>query len=377
MSNKGTYLVITPFFPSEESFVGSYIFDQINEIRNQSDFTIEVIKVVSFFSGEKDYEYKGFKVKIFKVLDLPFFIFPGLFNSINKKRFHQLLKRNYISEIDFTHAHVSYPSSYLIEDLKCKKILQHHGLDVLQLLNGRSDFMKNIQKRYLVKNTLKRINAIDLNVGVSQLVLDQLKEVHKYSPKDEYVLYNGVDTSKFFYKEVKKNEVFTIGCVANFWEIKGQISLIKSVELLSRENKNIQLRLIGSGFTLQSCKDYVKNNNLEELIRFENEIKHEDLNNFFNQIDVFVLPSYYEALGCVYLESWATNTPFIAVKEQGISEIIPKKYKEIMLVSKSNVIELSSKISYFIENKVDIEFDVSYDIKNTISIFIKNKIFDD
>ena len=48
-----------------------------------------------------------------------------------------------------------------------------------------------------------------------------------------------------------------------------------------------------------------------------------------------------------------------------------------MLVSKSNVIELSSKISYFIENKVDIEFDVSYDIKNTISIFLKNKIFDD
>ena len=66
--------------------MGSYIFDQINEIRNQSDFTIEVIKVVSFFSGENDYEYKGFKVKIFKVLDLPFFIFPGLFNSINKKR---------------------------------------------------------------------------------------------------------------------------------------------------------------------------------------------------------------------------------------------------------------------------------------------------
>ena len=131
------------------------------------------------------------------------------------------------------------------------------------------------------------------------------------------------------------------------------------------------------GFTLQSCKDYVKNNNLEELIRFENEIKHEVLNDFFNQIDLFVLPSYYEALGCVYLESWATNTPFIAVKEQGISEIIPKKYKEIMLVSKSNVIELSSKISYFIENKVDIEFDVSYDIKNTISIFLKNKVFDD
>lgn len=355
--------------------MGTYIFDQINEIRNQSDFTIEVIKVVSFFSGEKDYEYKGFKVKIFKVLDLPFFIFPGLFNSINKKRFNQLLKRNYISEIDFTHAHVSYPSSYLIEDLKGKKIVQHHGLDVLQLLNGRSDFMKNIQKRYLVKNTLKRINAIDLNVGVSQLVLDQLKQFHEYIPKDEYVLYNGVDTSKFFYKEVKKNEVFTIGCVANFWEIKDQITLIKAVEVLTKKGIRVLLRLIGSGPTLESCKSYVLKNNLVDSIVFEKEIKHEKLNQFFNEIDLFVLPSYYEALGCVYLESWATNTPFIAVKEQGISEIIPKLHKENSEILNSDFLNLSQKIVYFKKNKTNFEFDNKYDIKNTISHFLKQDLF--
>ena len=176
---------------------------------------------------------------------------------------------------------------------------------------------------------------------------------------------------------MKKNEVFTIGCVANFWEIKDQITLIKAVEVLTKKGIRVLLRLIGSGPTLESCKSYVLKNNLVDSIVFEKEIKNEKLNQFFNEIDLFVLPSYYEALGCVYLESWATNTPFIAIKEQGISEIIPKKYKEIMLASKSNVIELSSKISYFIENKVDIKFDVSYDIKNTISIFLKNKVFDD
>ena len=76
MNNKETYLVITPFFPSEDSFVGSYVYDQINEIRKQTEFHIEIVKLVPFSSNDKDYIFNGFRVSIFKVLDLPFFILP-------------------------------------------------------------------------------------------------------------------------------------------------------------------------------------------------------------------------------------------------------------------------------------------------------------
>ena len=82
--------------------------DQINEIRNQSDFTIEVVKVVSAFSTEKDYEYKGFRVHIFKLLDIPFFIFPGLFNSCNKRRFSKFLKKKNITN------NILYSSFFLL-----------------------------------------------------------------------------------------------------------------------------------------------------------------------------------------------------------------------------------------------------------------------
>ena len=151
MRNKKTYLVITPFFPSDNSFIGSYIFDQVNEIRNQTNFNIEIIKVVSAFSSEKDYEFKGFKVRVFKLIDIPFFIFPGVFNRLNKIRFKSFLYRKNIKNIKYSHSHVSYPAAYLVEDLNCKKMVQHHGLDVLQLLNGRSDFLKKLQKNYLIR----------------------------------------------------------------------------------------------------------------------------------------------------------------------------------------------------------------------------------
>ncbi|MGY8987416.1 MAG: glycosyltransferase family 4 protein [Flavobacteriales bacterium] len=377
MRKKKIFLVITPFFPSNNSFVGSYVFDQVNEIRNQTNFNIEVIKVVSTFSSEKDYDFKGFRVHIFKLFDIPFFIVPGIFNRLNKVRFNNFLNEKNIEKIQYSHAHVSYPAAYLVEDLNCKKMVQHHGLDVLQLLNGRNNLIKKIQYNYLIRNTIKQLNKADLNIGVSKLVLQKLSEFCTYNPKEEYVLYNGVDTSKFYPKKIDENNIFTIGCVANFWEIKDQITLIKSVQLLKEQGKEILLRLIGTGPTLQMCKNFVSGNNLSENIVFEKEIKHEELNLFFNEIDVFILPSYYEALGCVYMESWATNTPFIAVKGQGITELIPSELKEKLVIGKSDVNQLIEKIDFLMKNPMILNFNQKYNIVNTISEFLKNKIFHD
>ena len=373
MNNKETYLVITPFFPSEDAFVGSYVYDQINEICKQSEFHIEIVKLVSFFSTEKDYIFKGFRVSVFKVIDIPFFIFPAIFNSLNKIRLKSFLKRQKINSVKFSHSHVSYPASYLAEDLDCKKIVQHHGLDVLQLLNGRSRFARKIQKNFLIKNSLNHLNKADLNIGVSQLVLDKLNDFQGYNPKNELVLYNGVDTSKFFSLEKDCNKIFTIGCVANFWEIKDHITLIKSVKKIVEKGKEIKLRLIGSGPTLSFCEEFVKNNNLSKNIIFEKEIEHEKLNQFFNEIDLFVLPSYYEALGCVYLESWATNTPFIGVKNQGIAELVPDS--ERMLVSEKNPNELAVKINFFINNDFKLTTVEEFSLETTISNYLLNKIF--
>jgi len=373
LKNKHTYLVITPFFPSIDSFVGSYIFDKSNEIRKQTEFDVRIIKTVSLFSSEKDYEFNGFKVSIFKTIDFPFFIFPGMFNKINRKRFLDFLIKKGIKNVQYSHSHVTYPASYLVDDLICKKIVQHHGLDVLQLQNGRSGFAKKIQKNFLIKNSLNHLNKADLNIGVSQLVLDKLNEFQGYYPKNELVLYNGVDTSKFFPIKKNCNKIFTIGCVANFWEIKDHITLIKSVKKIVEEGKEIKLRLIGSGPTLNTCLEFVKNNNLSKNIIFEKEIEHEKLNQFFNEIDLFVLPSYYEALGCVYLESWATNTPFIGVKNQGIAELAPDA--ERMLVSEKNPNELVEKIKFFINNDFKLTNVEEFALENTISNFLLHKIF--
>ncbi len=371
MKNKRTYLVITPFFPSKNKSAGIYIYDQLNELRKKTNFDFIIIKVNSFFTKENDYNYNGFTVKIFKIIDFPFFIFPGFFNKINISRFNSFIKKKNIVNIYIVHSHVTYPSSYLCSEINSKKIIHHHGLDVLQLKNGRVNILRKIYRRFLIKKSISIVNNADLNIGVSNLVLRKLKEIRGYNPKLEYIMYNGVDKNKFYKKELVLKDHFTIGCIANFWDIKDQITLLKACHILLSQEKKIKLRLIGEGPTLSFCQDYIVKHSLESHVIYEGIYLHENLNNFYNQIDLFVLPSYYEALGCVYLESWATNTPFIAVKNQGISELIPNQFHDLMLVSKSNQLELSEKINYFIENKFIFDWDQNYDIRNTVSDFIK------
>ena len=380
MLNQGTYLVITPFFPTMESHNGSYIYDQINEIRNQANFDIRVIKVVSLFSTEIDYVYDGFNVSILKMVDIPFFVFFGLFNGINKKRILDLLKQAEIESIAMVHGHVTYPSAFLSNCVsnkyECKSIVQHHALDVLQLMNGRSNFLRKLQRNYIKRKGINQLNKIDLNIGVANRVLTELNAFLYYSPKAENVLYNGVDTSKFFPIEKENNEFYTIGCIANFWKIKDHITLIIAVEQLVRSGKRIKLMLIGSGLTFAFCKSYVIKNSLTDNIIFFPEKEHSKLNDFYNSIDLFVMPSYYEALGCVYLEAWATNTPFIAVKNQGISELIPENEFNNLLADEKSPKSLKEKIYGEYNKKRNFPFDEKYDIKNTIYNFLSLAIFE-
>ena len=382
MENKKKYIIISPLFPTDKNHVGSYVYDQAKTISDLNKYDVKVIKITSVFTSEKDYTFKGVDVKIFKVLDLPFFIFPGIFNLINTSRIKRFFySHNLLNNLGVIHAHICYPSAYLacaIESIiKVKTIAQHHGIDALQLLNGRFSLFTKLQNRFLKNRSLKQLNKIGLNVSVSKKVRDALCYYKSYQPKNEYVLYNGVDRTKFYNTNTSKdNERYTIGCIANFWEIKDHISLIKAIELIVLDGiTNIELKLIGSGERLGSCKQFVTDHNLSSYIFFEKERPHELINDFYNEIDLFILPSYYEASACVLMEAWATDTPILSIKEQGIAELIPINEIDNLLADKKSPESLKEKIIGEYNRKRSYPFNDNYNIKNTIKQFINSSFF--
>ena len=382
MGNKKQYIIISPFFPNDNNHAGSYVYDQLKTLIDITNYDIKVIKVVSIFSNEKDYLFRGIKVKIFRVFDLPFFIFPGIFNFINSFRIKQFFnKHNYLENLDVIHAHVCYPSAYLANAVssivKVKTIAQHHGIDALQLLNGRLSFLTKLQKETLKNRSLNQLNKIGLSLSVSNRVRLALHSYSNYEPKNEFILYNGVDRDKFYNtNSVKTHDKYIVGSIANFWPIKDHISLIKAIELLVLDGiSDIQLKLIGTGEKLQFCKNYVKNHNLSKFVFFEKERSHDFINSFYNEIDLFVLSSYYEASACVLMEAWATETPVLSIKNQGISELIPEYEINNLLADEKSPISLKEKILGEYYRKRSYPFDEKYDIKNTIKEFMNYSFF--
>ena len=122
--------------------------------------------------------------------------------------------------------------------------------------------------------------------------------------------------------------------------------------------------------------DYANSHFSEKDIVFIDNIDHDNLLDFYNSLSLFVLPSYYEALGCVYLEAAACGVPFIGVKGQGIDEWVPEKQKDLFLCNPKSVDSLSDLIKkHFKErynfNKLNFNLSIDHHISNFLK-FIQN-----
>ena len=370
---KNIYLEITPFFPTVENFRGSYIYDQVKAIERNSDYDVIVLKLTSFY--EKDslqkYDYQGIKVYNFKVIDFPSSVLPGFFQAINLYRLKKFIKdvvQIDLHDVKIIHSHVIYPAGALAvglgKEYGIKNFVQHHGLDVFQTDNGRilKGKLKEFNIRIMHRKYLDIVNTTDLNIGVSQKVIDQLKNIKGFSNSKVYVLYNGVDTDKFYRKKgIKKLVDFTIGCIGNFWPLKDQMTLLKALNSLIKEEKNLKIKFVGSGSTLYLCKDYVVQHHLENYVEFLSEIDHTMLNDFYNELNLFILPSYYEALGCVYTEALQVGIPLIGVKGQGIEELLKEEDKYDSLITKGDYRSLAKLIRIYIEEPKNVDYDLSID----------------
>lgn len=372
------YLVITPFFPTVKSFRGPYVLDQVKALQKTGKFSVVVLKPTLFYTRELDYEYDGVKVFMFNVYNLPSYIFPGFFAKFSFKSLLSKLKKINIdiNTIKIIHTHGT-SNAYLANSIKLrnpevKTILQHHGLDVLNINQGIFSKFK-WYNRYIEKYGIKICNKIDLHVGVSSKTLSYLKKYKNICIKNEYVLYNGVDLKKFYPTgNIKNNKYFNIGCIANFWALKDQITLLKAVKILNQNSKtSIKVKFIGSGETLDACKVFTSLNKLGEIVEFKKEVHHRELVKFYNSLDLFVLPSYYEAFGCVYTEAYACGVPFIGVENQGISELIASSEKRKWLIEKSNAQQLSELIDEYIRNKNEQVLTMDINIEILIDKFIK------
>lgn len=394
------YIIVTPFFPSSESFRGSFIYDQAVAIKNNSSYNVLVFKVGNFLKKES-YTIDGIEVNHLPAIQFPSYILNGFFNPINAQLFIKLLRQKDIAfEKIFTiHTHTANLASYALAAKRVNNriltIVQHHDLDPFNIRNGKFARHK-WNALYRANNSLKLFNEVDLHVCISKIVeenlrlfpharpeetyesylqaLKVLKSVPSANLKKTYILHNGVDTRKFFKSFTNKaRQGFHVGCIANFVELKDHITLLKAIRICKSEVSNLKVTLIGSGPTLLTCKQYIKEHELGDIVSIEPEVKHDMLALFYHTLDLFVLPSYFEGFGCVYTEAAACGVPFVCCKHQGAAECISPDTANEWLINRGDYRRLAEIIIRQAKNNINSQTLTSpYDINQLICKFIKD-----
>lgn len=374
---KKIYLVVTPFFPEPGNFCGPYVLDQVKALMRLGDFRVVVMKPVPFWRKPEDYEMDGIKVYRFRDFSLPSNIWPS--RLCDRLSAHSMMRKLHsigigAEDVAVCHGHVVHFGSYALEmkrrNPECLSVVQHHGLDVMSVTDGMlAD--RGWHERQCLRYGRRICNMVDLNVGVSGRTLDYVRRCPGVKMKREYVLYNGVDTELFFPAPVE-HEGFTIGCVANFWPLKDQMTLIRAAEHLVKDGMgDLRVRFVGTGRTLAECREYVAGNGLSRNVTFESEVMHDELPGFYNSLDLFVLPSYWEAFGCVYTEAYACGVPFIGVKGQGIGEMIPEDEQGRWLISKGDDVRLAELIADCRANRPEQKLSRPWKIDDLVGNYLK------
>ena len=260
----------------------------------------------------------------------------------------QLLK--YINKkkiiFDSVLSHFIIPYGYLgnkiAKKFQIKSFVVGHGYDVYNL-PFKNLFFKKITKNIL-NNAYKIITVSKSNAECIEKLGFRKKTV---------VISNGFDNKLF--KPMNKitcrkklnlpNNKKIILSVGNLVEVKNHHLLMDSIKELTKSRQDVVCYIVGSGNLENNLKNKLKNDNLDNFIKFVGRVQHQNIPIWMNAVDLFVLPSKCESFGTVIIESLACGTPVVATITGGSQEIICNTTIGLLTKHKKKTLTNSIKIA--------------------------------
>lgn len=402
MKDKPIYICVTPFFPTPSAWQGAYVLDQVKAILRNSEFDVVVFRTLPLGSKEYTYEVAGVTVHAIAPLLMPSYILNGATEGIVGRMFVRTLRKLGIDpvRVAYVHCHTTSHSAFGFGvkrvNPNVKVLVQFHDLDPLTLRNGKWA-NKRWNRRYRARKSISALNHADMLICISEPVKDVLlsfpeprkgetyesalrmyadvKEMASVKPKDVYVLNNGVDTRLFNTNESKKENknLFRIGCIANFQELKDHITLVKAFEIIVKKGyTNMRLSLLGSGGTRSNIEAYLKDKDLMQYVEWPSEMSHDKLPEYYRSLDLFVLPSIFEGFGCVFTEAYACGVPFMGVYEQGAAEVIAPEERDKWLIQPHDYEQLAKLIEHYYNECDQQKLCKEYDIDKLINDYLRH-----
>ncbi|MFZ1322517.1 MAG: glycosyltransferase family 4 protein [Ignavibacteria bacterium] len=241
--------------------------------------------------------------------------------------------------------------------------------------------------KWFIRHSLSKVNT-------AIVFSEKLKENFDGKVKNITAFMNGLDlVPSDPLKKVHKDsdEKFIVSFCSNHYESKGIIDILKSVPAIIKEFPKTEFHFAGAwsdeeSSTKQKAENIINKNGIKNNIKFHGVVSGKAKENFFDNTDILLLPTYYPHEGCplVIIESFAKGIPVISSNETGaIPEMIEDGVTGLLVNNKNpeqianavikliNDKDLRQKISNACIDSFQNRFTSEININNIITTFYK------
>jgi len=304
-----------------------------------------VVFTSNFPRGKKHEVIDGIKVYRFDMLSRPLGnpITPGIVSALIKK----------CGEFDVIHVHNehSFASNICVlvkNYFKMSLIVSCHGQ--LRFDNPFKNLIERIYSKTLGVMVFKKADRI---IAISSLDKEYISSLG-ISPDKISVIPNGVDLSKYpnpmhlrprDFDFVGKHVVLFVGPIIRR---KGPHILIQAIPKIVKDFLDVVFLFVGEGNFREEAERLARRLHLEKWIHFTGRISDLKLAHAYQRSDIFVLPSFSEALSYSILDACVFSKPVVSTLTPCVAEYL---VNNALLVPPGDVDALTSAIKLLLTDE--------------------------
>ncbi|AET70710.1 glycosyltransferase [Desulfosporosinus orientis DSM 765] len=391
-------LILSHMYPNAVSPLGGIFVRQQAQALQQLGAEVTVVAPVpwvpGFMAGRGKWggyptvpfheQPDGFPVYHPRVLELPGSLFFEYYPQTYAWGIEQVFSEQISRGVDVIHAHVAHP-----DGAAALRFGRKYHIPVVVTIHGQ-DFAYTLQRSKTcaesVKMTLKDAAGVIL---VSEKLKNRYGLETWADRLEKYrIIYNGVDFPKVVQPsnpsvkdagaKPSRRRLLSVGFLR---PDKGHEIVLKALPALIREFPDLEYRVVGDGSERAKLEGLCRELGLEYHVVFLGSLPHPEAMQEMAECEIFVLPSWNEAFGVVYLEAMAHGKPIIGTVGEGISEILTQIQVGIAVTPK-DPLALTEAILDLLKNKeqasamgirgrdlVNRQFTWNYNAQKTLEVY--------
>ncbi len=330
-----------------------WMMDELIAFSKSTRFTVVIIRHPEEFYNEslKKLEKNGIIVSIKPFIKIPelrkiFFVIYFIFRNINKFLIGYSAVIGWKSVLWFLRLDLSYfeppvsihaqfATQATLISLMMKKYFKTN-VKYFFTFHAYDIYFKNKWFEMLVNNSESALSISNYNI-------DYVKESYTKINFGQIKLSRlGVFKPKITNISGKKKfDKITVGFLSWFVEKKGISYLLEAIKIINSNYRDkFEFRIAGNGPLKNKIIAFISDNKLDNMVKYIGPIYSEAKDNFFNSLDIFILPSVslkndMDGIPVALMEAISFGVPIISTNITGIPEICINNYNGILIEEKS------------------------------------------